>query len=98
MDHLDHRPCKACGAPLVFIPRPQTGATLPVEPTWLWVVQDRHADGTFSVLLDNGVILSHCRRWGEVGDDTATPLRGRILHHTTCLDPGRFSRRRGRNA
>lgn len=98
MDRLDHRPCKACGATLVFIPRPQTGSRLPVEPTWLWVVQDRHADATFSVLLDNGVILSHCRRWGGLEADTATPLYGRILHFTTCPDAGRFSRRGGRNA
>jgi len=89
---LEERPCRGCGRPIVMIQNPRTGKWIPLEPEYLWVVHDVGAPHTFMVLLESGEFLARCRRWTGLETDTATPLRGRICHFTTCPQREQFSK------
>lgn len=91
MHTLETRPCRGCGRPIVMVQNPKTGKWVPLEPEYVCVVHDVHAPNTFTVLLESGQFLAHCRLWKGF-DLGATPLRGRILHFTTCPKRDEFSK------
>lgn len=89
------KPCEGCGVTICFAQNPKSGeSSLPVELEVLNVVPVEHSDPreterTFAVLLtfpmaNGSFILPRARRWRGLETDTATPLRGRVLHFSTC--------------
>lgn len=90
----EHRPCrgKGCGAPLVWIPRPQTSKWLPVEPEWLYVVPAAEGEPSFAALLGCGEILRRARRW-ESGEQVLA-VAARVIHWSTCPAAAAFKRRK----
>jgi hypothetical protein len=82
--------CKGCQAPLVWI-LGRKNKPIPLEPAWVDVVPAAQGEHCFAVMLADGEVLQRMRR-RQPGDGPYAK-RGRILHHATCPERERFSRR-----
>lgn len=84
---LDGRPCRACAAPLVFIPTPND-KTIPCDAAVVWAYPhpDPHHTVAVTVVTDAGEVTRGVR----CEPRTIGAVAGRVPHWATCPDADRF--------
>lgn len=87
MTLLDGRPCRACAAPLVFVPTPN-GRVIPCDAAVVWAYPHPNPDASvaLSVVTDAGEVV----RGVSCEPRTIGAVAGRVPHWATCPDADRF--------
>lgn len=87
MTLFDGRPCRACAAPLVFVPTPN-GKAIPCDAAVVWAYPHPNPDASvsLSVVTDAGEVVKGVR----CEPRTIGAVAGRVPHWATCPDAERF--------